>query len=1491
MPFNYTDPTGSEWYVASTSFTAYRGSDVYDTAASIRILNTTGGASDQIFLSNQSETTTASSLNATLTGTGMTFNRQAEVISDGAGRYFLRLLDTITNTGAAAQTFSLGLTDNNYEDGDTTTPSSSSGDAAYTTADDWYTTSSSFYPGFCQAHVVSGLGGSPTSVLTPAVDLKTTSYGMSLAAGQSQSVLHYYILGDALADVESLAGSLSNFASYGYAGLSSAQIQQIVNFDVALDVTSSTSKTLLDYQRNLTLTGANAIDGNGNESANVITGNSAANHLYGRGGDDTLIGSGGVDSLYGGSGNDTYMVDSNSETVSETSAADGTDTVISLTSFYLNDTTRQFVENVTLTGTALNATGNALGNYLTGNANQNLLTGLGGNDTLDGGANADTMNGGEGDDSYYISVAADVIQDSSGVDTVYASFGGYTLANGLENLTLVGNAATGSGNGVANKLTAGDRVATMTGGAGDDTYYFKHTGDVAVEVAGGGNDTVVSSAAAYKLGAGVENLTLEEGTAARSGTGNAGANVLTGNSASNTLDGSAGNDTMIGGEGGDTYVVDSALDVVTEQLGQGVDTVRTTLSTYTLGANVENGVLVTGSSMTGNELFNNLQGNRFANTLTGLVGDDTLRGGGGNDVLNGGDDNDLLIGDTGGPERITGSGVADVDGSTVSLTLNAPETGQGAVTLSGTVSSVDLTKPLNVVFVVDQSGSMGSDFEGSVDIGDLNGDGSSNTIMDAAIASFEKLNQSIIDAGLGDVVRLGIAPFDTSSELIYSGAASTDTDGDGLTDAQEALRTLIPTGSTNYTAGLQTALDFVNGQPDGRNIVFFASDGFPNDTDYLTSILPALRAAGAEGTLIRAIGLGEGADEGVLDELDDGVDNDSAQIVRNPDELDASLSESVVTVSEGAFVEIYKNGQLVDIIGNDQFTVTPFGLSFTTGALALSTSGTDTFSAVLNTTDPDGDTITVSLPISVSTFVSNDTLNGGAGSDTLNGGVGSDSMTGGIGDDQYSVDNTGDRVIEALDEGFDTVTTTLASYTLGANVEALRLGVGGVSGTGNSLGNSIEGNAVANTLNGAAGSDTLGGGGGGDRLLGGSGDDYDELYGDAGADTLDGQGGADFMDGGDGSDTYSIENSSDNVFDTGLDFGDVDTVISSVSTSLGADAITGVVDVYVNGVENLTLTGDALLGVGNEVANLIIGNAKANTLYGYDDADTLDGGAGADTMYGGTGDDTYYITSAQDVMIETSGIDTVISSLTSYTLLDGFEKLRLNGPALNGTGNSANNTIVGTSGTNTLDGLAGADTMIGGAGSDTYRVDSVADRVIETANQGTDTVQASTSYSLSANVENLTLTGTGSFSGAGNTLANLLTGNDAGNRLLGGAGADTLNGGLGSDTLIGGTQADKFVFTTALSATNVDTIQDFVVGEDRIQLDDAVFTALTAGSPMLAGEFTTGAAATNTSQHIIYNSTTGALFYDQDGSGGTAAIRFATLGVGLSLTSASFDVI
>ncbi|KQT60780.1 hypothetical protein ASG52_16100 [Methylobacterium sp. Leaf456] len=373
-----------------------------------------------------------------------------------------------------------------------------------------------------------------------------------------------------------------------------------------------------------------------------------------------------------------------------------------------------------------------------------------------------------------------------------------------------------------------------------------------------------------------------------------------------------------------------------------------------------------------------------------------------------------------------------------------------------------------------------------------------------------------------------------------------------------------------------------------------------------------------------------------------------------------------------------------------------------------------------------------------------------------------------------------------------------------------------------------------------------------------------KLTGNSGDNIIDGGLGADTMIGGLGNDTYIVDNARDVVLES-RNKG-YDSVVTSVSYTLAAN------------VERLMLSGTkAINATGNALANHLVGNGAANA---------LDGKGGADVMEGGAGNDVYFVDHASDRVIEAigEGRDTVVTTV-SYRLaaeqqIEILQTADANGKAaLKLTGNEFSNKLIGNAGDNVLDGGAGIDEMRGGAGNDTYVVDHARDVVVEAVGGGTDTVLSFVSYALRAGqeIENLRLT---SKAGSVN-----LVGNAFGQTLVGNVGVNVLDGGLGADVLTGGKGADTFVFATALGAGNVDRITDFSA-VDTIRLSKSIFSALAPGE-LKAEEFKDVAKGkVDADDHILYDSRDGSLFYDTDGSGKAAAVKFAVLDNKAALTHA-----
>jgi serralysin len=264
------------------------------------------------------------------------------------------------------------------------------------------------------------------------------------------------------------------------------------------------------------------------------------------------------------------------------------------------------------------------------------------------------------------------------------------------------------------------------------------------------------------------------------------------------------------------------------------------------------------------------------------------------------------------------------------------------------------------------------------------------------------------------------------------------------------------------------------------------------------------------------------------------------------------------------------------------------------------------------------------------------------------------------------------------------------------------------------------------------------------------------LIGNSAANKLDGRDGADIMRGLLGNDIYIVDNTADQAIENAS--AGTDRVEASVDFTLGAN------------VEDLTLTGfAAVVGAGNALRNKITGNAIGNVLAGGDEIDTLSGGGGADTLMGDAGNDT----------------------------LDG---------------GTENDILYGGIGVDRLDGGADADQMYGGVGNDVYVVDNPGDQVFENANEGIDRVESAIGFTLGANVEHLTLTGTDNVNGTGNGQVNKITGNGGNNTLLGGGHNDVLDGGLGNDVLDGGTGNDQLAGGDGDDIIYIDSSLDAVSG-------------------------------------------------------------------------------
>jgi Ca2+-binding RTX toxin-like protein len=842
-------------------------------------------------------------------------------------------------------------------------------------------------------------------------------------------------------------------------------------------------------------------------------------------GNDTLNGGAGDDTLQGGDGNDVFLIGSAADHGAGEIITGGVgDDVIRFTSTTPSQTLNLApgiteVERVmigTAAGvisgtTALNVDASAVGSGLsiTGNAGTNVLTGTAFNDVLTGNAGNDTLIGGAGDDTYVIGQGLDVLTENlnEGTDLVQSSIT-HTLGANFENLTLTGvGAINGTGNELANVLT-GNSVAnilngsngndTLTGlagndtlngglgdddlqgGAGNDTYVVDSINDLVTEAtagAAGGVDVVQSTAAAFTLGANVENLTLA-GTGDFNGTGNGLANLLTGNSGDNqltggvgndrlignagndTLNGGAGIDNMAGGLGNDTYVRDAATDVITEALNAGTDRVQSSLN-YTLGANLEN-LELTGAALTGtgNALNNILTGTSGNNTLSGLAGTDTLNGedgndiligGVGNDTLNGGLGNDTLDGGVGADTMIGGLGddlfvldtLADI------VTENATE-GSDTVRIAYNVAvatTIDLNSAYGgTIENVQVAGTGLFNLTGNAEHNSLTGNGSKNTLIGG-------LGNDTLDGGLGvDSMTGGLG--DDTYVVDNLGDQVAELDNEGIDTLRINRSVNLELTFTEIENAVLTSTAALNATGNG-------------DDNHLTGNSAANSLNGSEGldTLVGLAG-NDTLDGGLGDDLlQGGVGNDTYVVDSAGDSVTEETAGGVdlVRSTAGTFT-------LSDHVENLTLILGAGNIDGTGNALNNVLTGNSDDNQLLGE-------------------AGHDRLVGNAGKDLLDGGLGNDTMIGGLGDDDYVVNVATDVVTEALNGGTDRVFASL-HYTLGANVEKMTLtGLANLNGTGNGLANELEGNDGNNILTGGLGGDTLQGGLGNDTLNGGLGND------------------------------------------------------------------------------------------------------------------------------------------------------------------------------------------------------------------------------------------------------------------------------------------------------------------------------------------------------------------------------------------------------------------
>ncbi|WP_085725524.1 calcium-binding protein [Pseudomonas sp. R37(2017)] len=1031
-------------------------------------------------------------------------------------------------------------------------------------------------------------------------------------------------------------------------------------------------------------------------------------------------------------------------------------------------------------------TGTTSNDALLGTSEPDSITGQAGDDILDGGAGLDTLDGGSGNDTYILDKIAELKSDFTSVSGIsgltsptYAMFNHWPGTDQLQIDAIYFSDSSGLYWGQGSYYTANGSFVTQwfsfasAGGLaseaaiGESFFYNYHVDQIVQD--SGGTDLVKSSLDSYTLGSSLENLELT-GSENINGFGNNLNNRLTGNSGANTLagyggddilDGGTGADVMQGGDGADTYYVDNVGDVVSETSTGGVDLVAHSLANYTLGANIENGrILSTASAnLTGNALNNVLYAGSGNNILDGGAGLDTVSyhyagpvtvnlgitgvqatGGSGTDTLKniesvtGSQLNDTLTGNADANTLDGNVGFDLVLGGGGNDTLMA----EGGYSASFTWSSAGHT--------FDEFGNPIGGFDVYYYIGEtLDGGTGSDSVSYANAQTGVVVNLvSGLGYATGAISQLDNVPY----PLVTSG-------GDFITSVEEAIfdfadhlvsiENIVGSRFGDVLTGDNTA-NSLNGGAGADTLI----GGLGDDLYYVDNIgdvvseTNATASIGGKDTVysfLSAYTLGANVEQGRL--LSTGAANLTGNSLNNT--LYAGVGNNVLNGSTGIDSASYLYAT----------SAVAVSLAVTT-AQATGGSGADTLIAIENLAGSNyNDTLTGDAAANLlSGGAGNDTLNGGAGNDVFDGGTGLDRMTGGDGSDAYHVENTGDVVIETnattSTGGSDTVYSYLSAYTLGANVENGSILATGVAAlTGNSLNNTLYAGAGNNALDGGIGADTL---------------------------------------------SYAFTTAAVTV-NLGLTTAQA-TGGSGTDTLLNFESLTGS-----NYNDRLT---------GNAAPNTLNGGAGNDTLDSGAGNDVLDGGTGLDRMTGGDGSDIYYVDNTGDVVIETNattsigGSDTVFSTLSAYTLGANVESGRLLATGVASlTGNNLDNTLYAGAGNNVLNGSTGVDTVSYAYASSAVSASLAVTTAQATGGSGADTLVA---------IENLT----------GSNYNDKLTGNAAANLLNGGSGSDILVGGMGKDVLTGGAGNDIFDFNalseTGLTSATWDIITDFTRGADKIDL-------------------------------------------------------------------------
>lgn len=1202
----------------------------------------------------------------------------------------------------------------------------------------------------------------------------------------------------------------------------------------------------------------------GNSSANALRGNSFSNLISGEAGDDTLWGGLGNDTLMGGDGDDV---------------ANYADATLGLT-LRLDTTAVQslglFGDDVLISIEGL--VGGSGNDRLTGDENNNRLYGELGRDTLAGGDGADILDGGAGEDSLAGGRDNDLLSGGTGNDTLSGGAGDNTLMGGsgddivvydqsLDDVSVIWLAdeaefwivtenSTDTVTGVE-KFTFGDGVfdasylqaVRLT--LDDDT-------NTATELGGqiyglDGNDTIDGAAANDSIDGGAGNDVIS---------GAEGADLLVGGAGNDRIYAGDGNDTVDGGSGNDSLFLEASFDAWNISLVSGGFKIAGTAGVI-MASGIE--AIYCGTDLTTNRL-------PLLASLSSTVSQ-----------VQEGNSGTATVSFTVTLDRPAVTDLTmEYAVNAVTASINGADFGTLGLLPAGTISVLAGQKTATFTVLI-----------------------SGDTVYEMA----ETFSVTLKNASSGlIIVQPTVAVAIKNDDVHYLTAADDDFTGTSDADLVEGLfgdDKLSGLAGSDWLAGGAGRDTLYGGADDDTVLGGAGSDILSGDAGIDTVSFEAT-TTGVDASLAKSLARSaqEGSDRlSGFENLIGGSGNDTLTGDAAANQLSGLAGNDVLDGGDG--IDLMQGGA-----GGDTYYINVAGDSVVEGANQgtdrIISTATYTLSAnveelqlagvaVINGTGNELDNLMIGNrrnnqlsgaagSDTLAGDAGNDSLSGDGGADNLTGGSGGDSLFGGLGNDTLN----GDQIDGILDGGADKDTLELAGrFTSASDTQLANIEVVTLTKTGLLL--SLARQSEGFTVNGfATGASTIIGGAGVDSITGGS-----------GADSLAGGGGADSLIGGLGHDTL-IGDQADALFDGGAG-NDV--------LQVAAD-FTAVSDGQIINVQVVTLVAAGLLlDLSNQSEGLTLNGfaTGASTILGCIGADIIIGGSGADNLSGGSGNDILVGTQAATLLDGGADTDVLqisadfaavsddqvanleVVSLAADGLLLNFsnqtEDMALVGFAKGAStiiGGAGVDLIVGGSGADRLTGSGGADSLSGEAGNDTL-IGAQADTLLD-GGAGTDLLQVAADFVAASNaqlvnVEAVTLTATGlSLDMSNQTEGLILTGFASGaSTIVGGSGADSLTGGSGSDILTGGSGVDSFVFSFL---TGVDSLSDFTAGSDRILLDRTVLAEIGSIGTLNIDAFwsadnaVTGQDATD---RLIYDSASGALYYDADGNGSGIASQIAVL--------------